>query len=254
MYVITSDQRDSRTSADLVPAALSAVATHAPGASRSRPSGPRATRCRSRSPTPRRCSRSSSTSRGPAGGVSAWASATSRPRCRTASALPGARRSSTRATPWTAPRRPRHGSRSPRRRVGRMPRRWCASSSSCAIAAPPKAGRCYDLLAEGITQREAAARLGISEAAVSLRVRSAGLRTEEAAVPALDPRARRPRSGRRARLTPWSPRTCSSSPCSRSSCSSPCAERSCSWSSASASRPTSRSSSRVCSWCCACSP
>jgi DNA-binding NarL/FixJ family response regulator len=43
----------------------------------------------------------------------------------------------------------------------------------------------YDLLAEGITQREAAARLGISEAAVSLRVRSAGLRTEEAAVPAL---------------------------------------------------------------------
>jgi len=43
----------------------------------------------------------------------------------------------------------------------------------------------YDLLAEGITQREAAARLGISEGAVSLRVKSAGLRTEEAAVPAL---------------------------------------------------------------------
>ena len=35
------------------------------------------------------------------------------------------------------------------------------------------------------TQREAAARLGISEGAVSLRVKSAGLRTEEAAVPAL---------------------------------------------------------------------
>ncbi|MFE5410444.1 DNA-binding protein [Microbacterium sp. NPDC056569] len=43
----------------------------------------------------------------------------------------------------------------------------------------------YDLLAEGITQREAAARLGISEGAVSLRVKAAGLRTEEAAVPAL---------------------------------------------------------------------
>ncbi|KJL44249.1 MULTISPECIES: hypothetical protein [Microbacterium] len=43
----------------------------------------------------------------------------------------------------------------------------------------------YDLLAEGITQREAAARLGISEGAVSLRVKSAGIRTEEAAVPAL---------------------------------------------------------------------
>jgi hypothetical protein len=43
----------------------------------------------------------------------------------------------------------------------------------------------YDLLAEGMTQREAAARLGISEGAVSLRVKSAGLRTEEAAVPAL---------------------------------------------------------------------
>ena len=43
----------------------------------------------------------------------------------------------------------------------------------------------YDLLAEGITQREAAARLGISEGAVSLRVKSAALRTEEAAVPAL---------------------------------------------------------------------
>jgi hypothetical protein len=43
----------------------------------------------------------------------------------------------------------------------------------------------YDLLAEGLTQREAAAHLGISEAAVSLRVKAAGLRTEEAAVPAL---------------------------------------------------------------------
>lgn len=43
----------------------------------------------------------------------------------------------------------------------------------------------YDLLAEGRTQREAAAELGITEGAVSLRAKSAGLRVEEAAVPAL---------------------------------------------------------------------
>lgn len=42
-----------------------------------------------------------------------------------------------------------------------------------------------DLLAEGLTQKQAASRLGITEAAVSLRARSAGLRTEEAAIPAL---------------------------------------------------------------------
>lgn len=43
----------------------------------------------------------------------------------------------------------------------------------------------HDLLATGLTQREAAAELGITESAVSRRVRVAGLRTEEAAVPAL---------------------------------------------------------------------
>lgn len=43
----------------------------------------------------------------------------------------------------------------------------------------------YDLLAGGRTQRDAAERLGISQAAVSLRVKSAALRLEEAAVPAL---------------------------------------------------------------------
>jgi len=44
----------------------------------------------------------------------------------------------------------------------------------------------HDLLARGLNQREAAARLGITEAAVSLRARSAALRAEEAAVPALE--------------------------------------------------------------------
>jgi hypothetical protein len=49
----------------------------------------------------------------------------------------------------------------------------------------------HDLLREGMTQRDAAARLGITEGAVSLRARSAGLRTEEAARPALERLLRR---------------------------------------------------------------
>jgi hypothetical protein len=44
----------------------------------------------------------------------------------------------------------------------------------------------YDLLADGLTQRDAAERLGITEGAVSLRAKAAGLRAEEAAVPALE--------------------------------------------------------------------
>ena len=44
----------------------------------------------------------------------------------------------------------------------------------------------YDLLADGLTQREAAERLKITEGAVSLRAKAAGLRAEEAAVPALE--------------------------------------------------------------------
>lgn len=43
----------------------------------------------------------------------------------------------------------------------------------------------YDFLAEGLSQRAVAARLGITEGAVSLRAKAAGLRAEEAAVPAL---------------------------------------------------------------------
>ncbi|MGO1236434.1 MAG: DNA-binding protein [Microbacterium gubbeenense] len=43
----------------------------------------------------------------------------------------------------------------------------------------------YDLLARGLTQREAAGELGISEGAVSRRVSAAGIRAEEAALPAL---------------------------------------------------------------------
>lgn len=43
----------------------------------------------------------------------------------------------------------------------------------------------YDLLADGRSQREVADLLGISEGAVSLRAKAAGLRVEEAAAPAL---------------------------------------------------------------------
>jgi hypothetical protein len=43
----------------------------------------------------------------------------------------------------------------------------------------------YDLLREGITQREAAERLGISEPAVSSRARAAGIHPEAAAAPAV---------------------------------------------------------------------
>lgn len=42
-----------------------------------------------------------------------------------------------------------------------------------------------DLLAGGLTQKEIAHRLAISETAVSLRAKAAGLRAEEAAIPAL---------------------------------------------------------------------
>lgn len=48
-----------------------------------------------------------------------------------------------------------------------------------------------DLLAAGMTQRQAAARLGITESAVSRRVGAAGVRTEEAAIPALGRALRR---------------------------------------------------------------
>lgn len=42
-----------------------------------------------------------------------------------------------------------------------------------------------DLLSEGMTQRQIAERLGITETAVSLRAKAAGLRVEEGAIPAL---------------------------------------------------------------------
>ncbi|GAB3808020.1 hypothetical protein GCM10028798_33540 [Humibacter antri] len=43
----------------------------------------------------------------------------------------------------------------------------------------------YDLMRQGLTQREASARLNISEPAVSSRARAAGIHPEAAAVPAL---------------------------------------------------------------------
>lgn len=49
----------------------------------------------------------------------------------------------------------------------------------------PPGWEVHDLLARGLTQREAAAHLGVTESAVSLRARAAGIRTEQAAIPAL---------------------------------------------------------------------
>ena len=49
----------------------------------------------------------------------------------------------------------------------------------------PEGWEIHDLLAEGMSQRDAAAHLGITEGAGSLRARNAGLRTEEAAAPAV---------------------------------------------------------------------
>jgi hypothetical protein len=43
----------------------------------------------------------------------------------------------------------------------------------------------YDLMQQGLTQRDAAARLGISEPAVSSRARAAGIHPEASAVPAI---------------------------------------------------------------------
>ncbi|KQZ82328.1 hypothetical protein ASD56_15825 [Microbacterium sp. Root166] len=50
----------------------------------------------------------------------------------------------------------------------------------------PEGWEVHDLLSQGRTQREAAAQLAITEGAVSLRARNAGLRAEEGAVPALE--------------------------------------------------------------------
>ena len=50
----------------------------------------------------------------------------------------------------------------------------------------PEGWEVYDLLAAGHSQREAAGILDISQGAVSLRAKAAGLRAEEAAVPALE--------------------------------------------------------------------
>lgn len=53
------------------------------------------------------------------------------------------------------------------------------------IRRSPEGWEVYDLLAQGLTQKQIAERLGIGEPAVSLRARAAGLRLEESATPAL---------------------------------------------------------------------
>jgi predicted DNA-binding protein (UPF0251 family) len=185
MYVITSDQRDSRTSADLVPAALSAVTTHA--------------------------------SRGVALAPERTAGDEVQVAVTDAAAVLAILLDLTRAGRWSVgvgvgdvetplPDSVRAARGEAFLNARDAVDRAKKATTRVAITAPEggadaealvrllielrdrrtaEGWEVYDLLAEGITQREAAARLGISEAAVSLRVRSAGLRTEEAAVPAL---------------------------------------------------------------------
>lgn len=185
MYVITSDQRDSRTSADLVPAALSAVTTHA--------------------------------SRGVALAPERTAGDEVQVAVTDAAAVLAILLDLTRAGRWSIgvgvgdvetplPDSVRAARGEAFLNARDAVDRAKKATTRVAITAPEggadaealvrllielrdrrtaEGWEVYDLLAEGITQREAAARLGISEAAVSLRVRSAGLRTEEAAVPAL---------------------------------------------------------------------
>jgi hypothetical protein len=185
MYVITSDQRDSRTSADLVPAALSAVTTHA--------------------------------SRGVALAPERTAGDEVQVAVTDAAAVLAILLDLTRAGRWSVgvgvgevetplPDSVRAARGEAFLNARDAVDRAKKATTRVAITAPEggadaealvrllielrdrrtaEGWEVYDLLAEGITQREAAARLAISEAAVSLRVRSAGLRTEEAAVPAL---------------------------------------------------------------------
>jgi hypothetical protein len=185
MYVITTDQRDSRTSADLVPAALSAVATHAPrgvALAPERTAGDEVQVAVADAESVLSIVLDLTRTGRWSVGVGVGEVETPLPKSVRAArgeaflnardAVDRAKKATTRVA-VTAPEGGADAEALVRLLVELRDRRSV------------EGWEVYDLLSEGITQREAAARLGISEAAVSLRVRSAGLRTEEAAVPAL---------------------------------------------------------------------
>ena len=185
MYVITTDQRDSRTSADLVPAALSAVAAHAPRGVALAPE--------------RTAGDEVQVAVADAGSVLAivldltrtgrWSVGVGVGEVETP--LPDSVRAARGEAFLNARDAVDRAKKATTRVAVTAPEGGADAEALVRLLVELRDRRSvegwevYDLLSEGITQREAAARLGISEAAVSLRARSAGLRTEEAAVPAL---------------------------------------------------------------------
>ena len=212
MFIITADQRDSRNNDDLVPQAIARrpSASAAPACDVGpRPHGGRRAAARRR-PIPTRRSRSPCTSRASAPGASASGSGPSRRRCRPACA-PGAARRFVHAR--DAVERAKRAADP----AGRHGRREAAADAEALVRLlvelrdrrSAEGWEVYDLLAEGLSQRAAAERLGITEGAVSLRAKAAGLRAEEAARARprarAGPRRRRPlsTSAVHARLTAW---------------------------------------------------
>ncbi len=187
MFIITADQRDSRTSADLVPAALVAVA---------RIGGPRLE-------TPPDRTAGDELQLATNDPSAALAIALHLTRLGTWSVGIG-------AGPVESPLPPsvRAGrgaafvhARDAVERAKRAPTRLAVTGADEDAAdaealvrllvelrdrRSPEGWEVYDLLAEGLSQRAAADRLGITEGAVSLRAKAAGLRAEEAAVPAIE--------------------------------------------------------------------
>jgi len=185
MYVITSDQRDSRTTADLVPAALAAVGTHA----------------RSGLSLPPERTAGDEVQVAVADADSLLAIVLDLTRTGRWSVGVGVGEVE---SPLPASVRAARGdafvnARDAVDRAKKASTRVAITASDGGADAEAlvrllvelrdrrttEGWEVYDLLADGMTQREAAAQLGITEGAVSLRVKSAGLRTEEAAVPAL---------------------------------------------------------------------
>ena len=189
MFVITADQRDSRTSADLVPEGIALV--ERVGGRPAHPSCAAQRRRRTAGADRQRCGRAARSDwRCCATDGGAWASVpgrSSRP-CLPTSAPHAAPRSSSRGRPSSGP--------SPLR--GRV----AVAAADPVAAADAEAylrllvdlrdrrsaqgWEVADLLAQGLTQKRIAAELGITPTAVSLRAKAAGLRLEEAAIPALE--------------------------------------------------------------------
>ena len=185
MYVITADQRDSRTSADLVPDALSSVGRH--GGARlplapERTAGDEIQVAVADGATVLAIALDLTRSQSWSVGVGVGAVESPLPATVRAArgeaflnardAVDRAKKATTRLA-ITAPENGDDAEALVRLLIELRDRRTA------------EGWEVHDLLARGMTQKEAASRLGISESAVSLRAKAAALRAEEAAVPAL---------------------------------------------------------------------